>query len=55
MNKPSYTHVAVQMWGGGWNLITAEEYGRLPEQDREELERASRVSFINDGEIVEEP
>ncbi len=48
-----YTHVAVQMYGGGWNLMDAKDYDELPEDYRYQLQREHRVSFILEGEIVE--
>lgn len=47
-----YDHVGIQMAGGGYNLVSREEFLRIPLNERIHLILRGKVQFIRDGTVI---
>jgi|GEM_PF-4609340 len=47
-----FDHVSLSMPGGGYNLITKEEFMKIPLKERMNLVLNGRAEFIYQGQIV---
>lgn len=49
--KHNFDHVSLQK-AGGWNLITADEFLRIPLGERIDLVMKGKAQFVRDGQVI---
>ncbi len=48
----NFDQVAVQMPGGGFNMMTADEFMKIPMNERIKLLMGGKLQFIKDGKVI---